>query len=417
MKYGWLGCLFLVSLLSAGTQDSETNVNTRYTVETVRVAGDGWATDPAADRDSKLSIGLRREIAGMIGEKLNPAILDDLAKRLRKELHARTVEHRVLRGKSPEYVQVIFDVALRPTHFDVSVPKFLYARGLGWSGAVEGTATIHQNGFTAGLVSDTDELAERYAGIEGRYENAHLGTDRVRLLFEIDSYHQVWDADSLAAARASGYDTYRTRENFQPVVTVRIARPLTVSVGASFESMEGEVPDSRTLAANSVLASARYHQELEGAADQQFVDGSYDMRAGTRTLGSDYAYTRHKWEARYTWIRGKHMLMDDAMGGVIYGQAPLFERFVLGNSTTLRGWNKYDVDPIGGNRMLHNSVEYRYGIFQVFYDSGAIWDGGQTVIARNSIGAGLRQGPFSVAVAFPLRDGRTDPVFIVGMNY
>jgi len=109
--------------------------------------------------------------------------------------------------------------------------------------------------------------------------------------------------------------------------------------------------------------------------------------------------------------------VDDSWGGMILGTAPLFERFVLGNSTSLRGWNKFDLDPLGGNRVVHNSVEYHYGVFQVFCDSGAIWDSGQAAVARASVGAGLRQGAFSVALAFPLRDGRMDPVFMVGMNY
>jgi ATP synthase subunit 6 len=38
----------------------------------------------------------------------------------------RAVEHRVLRGKSPDYVQVVFDIKLPPTKFDISVPKFVY---------------------------------------------------------------------------------------------------------------------------------------------------------------------------------------------------------------------------------------------------------------------------------------------------
>jgi hypothetical protein len=67
--------------------------------------------------------------------------------------------------------------------------------------------------------------------------------------------------------------------------------------------------------------------------------------------------------------------------------------------------------------MLHNAVEYRYGAFQAFYDLGAIWDAGEAVIARSSIGAGIREGPFSIAVAIPMRDGRIEPVLIVGMNY
>lgn len=67
--------------------------------------------------------------------------------------------------------------------------------------------------------------------------------------------------------------------------------------------------------------------------------------------------------------------------------------------------------------MVHNSVEYRYSAFQIFYDAGAIWDSGQNATARHSLGVGLRHGSFSLAVAFPVREGKVEPVFMVGMNY
>jgi len=422
MKLAWLGCLLAGRLLFAGTQDSEANVNTRYTVETVAIQGEGWSTDPAVDRDKRLSWGLRREISALIGEKLNPPALNDLAKRLRKELHARSVEHHVLRGKQPDYVQVVFEVQLRPTRFDVSIPKFLYLARQGWSGAVEGTATSHQNGLTFGLISDGDELVERYSGLEARYENQHLGTDRAHLAFEFDSFHEQWNSATLAslasgAASEGESDLYRTRQNFQPMVTLVVARPLTVSFGASFERLEEEGPVVRNEGADAFLAGAGFHQQLEGAEYQHSFNGAYDLRMGTRLLGSDFVYARHHWRFRYTLTHGKHLLMDEATAGLLTGQAPLYERFAMGNSTSLRGWNKDDIDPLGGNRMVHNSVEYRYGLFQVFYDTGAIWDNGQTAVARNSAGAGLRQGTFSLAVAFPLREGRCVPVFMVGMNY
>ena len=118
MKLAWLGCaLLLSSRLPAGTQDPEFNVNTRYTVETVIVSGDGWTTDLASDHDEKISFGLRHQIAALIGTKLNPGLLDDLSAKLRKEFEARAVTHRLLRGASPEYVQVVFEVKLRPTRF------------------------------------------------------------------------------------------------------------------------------------------------------------------------------------------------------------------------------------------------------------------------------------------------------------
>src|SRR5260221_12683635 len=78
--------------------------------------------------------------------------------------------------------------------------------------------------------------------------------------------------------------------------------------------------------------------------------------------------------------------------GVIYGRAPLFERFVLGNSSTLRGWNKYDIDHLGGNRAVHGSVTYGYHIMRVFYDAGADWENGTSPQPRHSVGIGVSSG-------------------------
>lgn len=424
MKFASLGCFLACSLLFGGTQDSEFNVNSRYTVDAVVVSGDGWSADMATARDGRVSSSLRKEMCALIGEKLNPTLLDDLAHRLRKEFHARTVEHRVLRGKSPDYVQVVFDIRLRPTRFDVSVPKFLYNSSQGWTGAVEGTATVAHNGFTVGLVSDGDDLPERYTGLVARYENTQLGTDKVRLRFQFESYHEQWNPSTVAAAAlpADGIseDTsglYRTRQNFEPEVTFQLAKPLTLSVGAGFQRFEEPYPSAHTEAANALTSTLRYHKRLEDSDNQQDLDAAYHLRTAARFLASDFAYTRHLWQFRYMLTRGKNVVIDDLTSGIITGRAPLFERFVLGNSTTLRGWNKFDLDPLGGNRMVHNSVEYRYGVFQVFYDSGAIWDRTEAAVLRHSVGLGLRQGVFSLAIAFPLKEGRIDPIFVMGMNY
>ena len=73
---------------------------------------------------------------------------------------------------------------------------------------------------------------------------------------------------------------------------------------------------------------------------------------------------------RYKYRHDHQSIEVTLMAGMIYGNAPLFERFVLGDSTTLRGWNKYDLDPLGGNRVVHGSVTYGYHIMRVFYDTG-----------------------------------------------
>jgi len=62
-------------------------------------------------------------------------------------------------------------------------------------------------------------------------------------------------------------------------------------------------------------------------------------------------------------------------------------------------------------------LDYRYGMVDVFYDTGAIWDPGQNAVARHSVGVGLRKNSFMVAMAFPVKGGRVTPTFMVGMNY
>ena len=185
MKHAWLGCLFFGGLLFAGKQDSDINVNTRYTVDTVTVAGKGWKTDLVSDRNpnQKMSSGLRKDLAALIGQKLNPSALDGLALRLKKELSAREVSHRVLRGDSPEHVRVEFEVKQYRGEVGASFSKIVYNSKQGWSADGGVDVTVRQNSLRFGMASDGDSLDERFAGISARYENKHLGTARVGLKF------------------------------------------------------------------------------------------------------------------------------------------------------------------------------------------------------------------------------------------
>ena len=94
---------------------------------------------------------------------------------------------------------------------------------------------------------------------------------------------------------------------------------------------------------------------------------------------------------------------DTLTAGLITGRAPLFERFVVGTSSLLRGWNRYDIDPLGGNRLVHNSVDYRYRFADVFYDAGSLWSHGKPPALKHSVGIGARSSIFSLAVAVPVQ--------------
>ncbi|HVN04554.1 MAG TPA: BamA/TamA family outer membrane protein [Bryobacteraceae bacterium] len=417
MRFATLAAILWSCTLLAGSPEQQMNVNTRYTVESVEVAGDNQA----------ISNGLRSELTRLVGEKLNPAALDDLATRIRRELHVRAVTHHLLRGQTPEHVRVVFDVRGRPAKFEASVPKLVYRTQGGFSGLLTGTATVGWQALTLGVVSDGDDLAERYSGIVARYEDKRLASERVSFRLDFASYHEQWNGATVTALQHQSTENdipgiYRSRDDIEPLVTFALMRgapgSVNLTLGTSFERFQPEFPAARPESANAMVTTLRYHRRLEGSgANQQQWDAGYSLRAATNLLGSDFAYARHQGDVQYVYSWGHSQILDALTAGAIIGRAPLFERFMLGNSTLLRGWNRFDLDPLGGDRMVHNSVEYRYRLFDIFYDSGAIWDQGQAAVLRHAAGVGIRQNGLYAALAFPIKEGHIEPIFMVGMNY
>jgi hypothetical protein len=222
-----------------------------------------------------------------------------------------------------------------------------------------------------------------------------------------------------------GAGAYGSRLNYEPSATFVLAAPLTLSVGLSFEQLSNLPAAARSESANAVVNTLRYHQRWAESGDStQELDAGYSLRAATTLLGTNLAYTRHLAHLKYNYSSRVQSVEVILMAGAIYGQAPLFERFALGDSTLLRGWNKYDLDPLGGNRLAYGSVTYGYRIMRVFYDTGSVWDQGKPPEAKESAGIGvssglgvLEKGAFLVALAFPLRQGHVTPVVIAGMNF
>ena len=104
------------------------------------------------------------------------------------------------------------------------------------------------------------------------------------------------------------------------------------------------------------------------------------------------------------------------MAGKITGTAPIFERFTLGDSTTLRGWDKYEIAPAGADRMFHSSIEYRYTGVALFLDIGSVWDAGTERKVRVSTGFGLHAGPAYLVVGFPLNTDNLTAVVMAGLR-
>src|SRR5580658_9809097 len=108
MKKLWVTALVLaVPLAGCNAPDDdekisqELNVNSRYLVESVHVSG---------ERSVTISDPLRTELDHVVRRSLDPPTLDQLAERIKNELHVNDVAIKVTRGTEPNHVVVDFEV-------------------------------------------------------------------------------------------------------------------------------------------------------------------------------------------------------------------------------------------------------------------------------------------------------------------
>jgi hypothetical protein len=413
--------LLTITLLAAGAAlcrnaDPAENVNSRYTVESVELLGFS---------KSKLSRAIRERLDKLVGNKYDTSVLTGLVYKIREEVRAKHINVRVGRGQKPEHIAVRLEVeGQRDKSFDVTAPRLGYHSRQGFSGGIEGV--INAGGrlrLAAGYANDSDTLLERFEGFSGRAE--FQMSPAAALKFRYATLRQTWNP-----VVTSPSALYRNREIFEPTASLQLARGLEWNSGVSIQRLNpfidfaGPLPGpapkaARTEASNAVVNTLRYRRRLEGTGTHhQELEAGYGLRAATRFLASDYAYQQHTVHASYTLDSGHQQLRLTALAGGLRGVAPLFDRFLLGNASTLRGYNKFDIAPRGASRVAHGSVDYRYRLFQAFYDAGSLAEAGAGMSpVRHSVGAGLRKDNMQLAVAFPLRGVRFDPVFLIGVNF
>jgi outer membrane protein assembly factor BamA len=397
----------------AARQKQDANVNSRFNVESVVLSGVA---------ESKVSKSLRDDMQKLVGEKYNEEAANELAKRLRKELRDYSVEVKVKRGEKPEHVKVIFEAEqIRYKRFEIPLPPVVYHSKEGFSGSLEIPIKIHHSVFTFGMLNNSDEFLERNAGFNFRFEQRKIGTDMLQLRLDFETYHQTFNnaTEEALAQNPEVPGIYRWRQNFAPSLSLIPHRDVKLSFGTSFQQFQMQYPATRTETAYAGTADIQYRHRVQGKNGiRQDLSADYGLRTATTILDSDFVYTRHFATIDYRVTRHRHSFAAHFRGGLISGTAPLFERFSLGNSFTLRGWNKFDVAPLGGSRVAHGSLDYRYRPFEIFYDFGAVWDNGQTAHVRHGLGFGLvtRDG-FFASLAFPVRLHDVAPVFMIGFRH
>lgn len=135
-------------------------------------------------------------------------------------------------------------------------------------------------------------------------------------------------------------------------------------------------------------------------------DNIYDPHEGKRIgysvewagLGGDFDFTKFTGDWRYYYRAGGESVWALNLGaGWADGDMPLSQRFSMGGSDTLRG---YEDDQFRGNSMLKGTLEYRFPIIKkvqgvLFTDNGYAWDKRfqddfDLGLIKNSFGVGMR---------------------------
>lgn len=381
------------------------NVNSRYRVESVELRPEGVES---------LSASLRNRLQGLVGAPFDQESFEELARRIRGELRDALVQMKVVRGSTPNQVKVVFEVVLSDrTEFDVSVPRVLYHSKQNFTFGIEGSVRRGRHRLSGRALTDNDQLVERFSGVGGGYELA--ATRRLRLKAQLASWRSQWNS---ASVDAPGAELYRTRLSFDPNATLSISRPLTLQLGVSFERLEMLPPAATPQLSSAANITLRYQRRWELGGDSvRGFEASYGLRSGTAALGSDFIYTRHHGDARYQHRRGHSEWNASAEAGLLVGRAPVFERFTMGNSRRLRGWNRFDLDALGSDRYAHASVDYRFRWLRLIYDTGSGWRRDGPVVLRHSASVGVTASGLTALVAFPLRNGSIEPLFLLGMNF
>ena len=355
---------------------------------------------------------LRREIPMAEGDLYTSQKLTRAKQRLTNLNYFDKVEATTTPGSAKDKIVVNIDVIEKPTG--------LFSIGGGYSSqdGVLGTLDLSQRNFLG-------KGWEVFLRLRGG-ENIQTGTI---------GFTEPWLFDRPLAA---GFDIFNTRR-LLPDYTVeslggdiRLGHPIGEYSrwNALYRVSQDRISDVNEFGSPQLLAEEGTHLTsligLSLARDTR--DSVFDpTRGGTASIGLDFAgvgfgerFVRSVATTTYfqplPWLQ--HVLSFRLMAGYAIGwdkePVPLFERFYLGGSNSLRQFKALQVSPrdgsgarIGGNSELLGTIEYQIPLFfgikaAIFYDVGNVWGpdiaGGSRIDVtdlRHGAGAGFRwNSPF-----------------------
>jgi hypothetical protein len=395
--------------------DRDENVNARYIVERADITG---------VPDAELTQALRDDLHAVVGKRLDSSEADRLQEHLERDLTRYDVSRRIERGSERGRIRLVYEARKKEPppwlRFEPLRSNVVYHSDQGWGSYVDlniGDRTIR---FTPTFaLANAEDSVEEYSGVGLRFETRKLGTRRLGASLEWSWFDQDWRSATLDALpfKPEIPRPYDTRSTITPLLKFAFSPDLSVAAGVSISELEPRFPATDSQMANAAVASIDFDRQWRDRSDAMHrAVANFGVRAGLRELESDLTYSRYIGQGSYRFDFGRHHVQATGMAGGITGHAPLFERFALGDSMTLRGWDKYDIAPAGGDRMVYSSIEYRYTGLALFLDIGSVWDANTKRQVRVSTGFGFHGGPAFLIVGFPLNTDNLTAVVALGLR-
>jgi len=363
------------------------------------------------------------DLHALAGTPLDSEQAERVQERLRDELPRYDVRRRIYRGSQPGTIRVVFELTRRGVppwlRYEPLRSSVVYHSDQKWGGYLDlgiGSRDIRFTPIVA--LADGDDLVEEYSGWGLRFETRRIGTKRLGASLEWTAFDPDWRSQTLdaIAADASLPSLYDARSTLTPLVKFAFTPELTIAAGVGVTELDPRAPAVASQMANAAIGILDFDKRWDSKRGGQRLESEFRVRSGTHTLESDLAYKRYSAQASYEYDYGRHHAVATAMGGSASATAPMFERFTLGDTRTLRGWDKYAIAPAGGNRMVYASVEYGYSGVGVFLDMGSVWDRPADRRFRVSTGLSFHAGPAFASVGFPLNTDNLTAVFSLGVR-
>ncbi|MDY4919616.1 MAG: BamA/TamA family outer membrane protein [Phascolarctobacterium sp.] len=264
---------------------------------------------------------------------------------------------------------------------------FSYTRP--WIDSKETSATINLYDIT-NEYADYDINGDEIARYDKKRRGQELTFSRKTNNEFVSNYVTIKNRDDIYKGEADGYegdtdqyyeDQFKGSSKFKDWMPKTAAERRKENFGLTRSITFGRVFDSR--------------------------DNVYDPHEGKRMaysvewaggLGGDFDFTKFTADWRYYYRAGGENVWALNLGaGYADGDMPLSQRFSMGGSDTLRG---YEDDQFRGNSMVKATLEYRFPIVKkvqgvLFTDNGYAWDKRHEDefdfgLLKNSYGVGLR---------------------------